>query len=39
MVSPSIATEKPKRSSAAASSAVSLATWSYVAPLSVVRKT
>ena len=39
MVLPSIATDMPKLSSAAASAAVSLATWPYVAPPSVVRKT
>jgi hypothetical protein len=38
-VLPSIATERPNLSSVAASAAVSLATWSYVAPPSLVRKT
>ena len=38
-VLPSIATDLPKWSSDAASEAVSLATWTYVAPPSVVRKT
>ena len=38
-VLPSMATEKPNKSVAAPSAAVSLATWAYVAPPSVVRKT
>ena len=38
MVSPSKDTELPKRSLAAASGAVSLAIWSYVAPPSLVLK-
>ena len=38
-VSPSIATAWPNQSPAAASEAVSLATWPYVAPPSVVRRT
>ena len=38
-VAPSIATDQPKQSFAAASAAASLATWPYVAPPSLVRNT